>query len=386
MKKGLIFGAGGIGRGLLGQIFAQSGLGVVFVDVDRNVVDLLNKRGSYFVKAISNEKEEAIEISGVRALHATDEKNIIEELSKADVIATAVGAENLKYIAGVTANGLKARFDSGCETPVDVLICENLMHAPSIFRDLVDKQGILTREQLLQVGFVDTSIGRMVPLPTEETKKEDPLLVYAEPYCKIQANKDEIKGATEELDAVESFSPFEFYKERKLFIHNLGHSVASYRGALHKLEYIWQCMENAEIRACTQAAMLSSANAIAKKYSVNNADLYDHVDDLLNRFNNKPLMDTVTRGCRAPMRKLAPEDRFIGAVRICESQAIEYENILESAAAALLYEDSKDASAVAMQDMISEQGVKRFLEDYCMLPPQEASSCFLYYERLRKED
>jgi len=380
MKKGLIFGAGSIGRGLLGQIFAQSGLDVVFVDVDSRIVDLLNKRRSYTVRAISNEKEESIEISGIRALNGTNKKEVIVELSKADVIATAVGVENIPHIAEVIAHGLKRRFESDCNTPVDILICENLMNAPQVFRNFVDKQNLLTQDQLRQVGFVDTSIGRMVPLPTKKTNKEDPLRIYAEFYCKLQVNKDDIKGCTEKLDAVESFSPFEYYKERKLFVHNLGHSVASYWGALYKLEYIWQCMEHAEIKTITQDAMHVSAKAIARKYTVDDADLINHVDDLMSRFYNKPLNDTVARGCRAPLRKLAPEDRFIGAVRNCAGQTIAYDCLLESIAAALLYEDSQDSGAVAMQNMIKEQGVIGFLESYCRLSPQESAKCYLKYK------
>ena len=42
MKQAIIFGAGNIGRGFIGQFFSESGYEVTFVDVDRPLLDTLN--------------------------------------------------------------------------------------------------------------------------------------------------------------------------------------------------------------------------------------------------------------------------------------------------------------------------------------------------------
>ena len=54
MSSGVIFGAGSIGRGFIGQLFSQAGLEVVFVEVDPNLVRELNARGSYPVRIVDN--------------------------------------------------------------------------------------------------------------------------------------------------------------------------------------------------------------------------------------------------------------------------------------------------------------------------------------------
>jgi len=43
MMKLLQYGAGNIGRSLVGQLFSKAGYEVVFVDVDKTVIDALNR-------------------------------------------------------------------------------------------------------------------------------------------------------------------------------------------------------------------------------------------------------------------------------------------------------------------------------------------------------
>ena len=58
-KSILIFGAGKIGRSFIGQLFGLSGYEVVFSDIDKELVDLLNLKRSYCV-VIKGEKEEKL--------------------------------------------------------------------------------------------------------------------------------------------------------------------------------------------------------------------------------------------------------------------------------------------------------------------------------------
>lgn len=39
MKKAIMYGAGNIGRGFIGQLFSQSGYEVAFIDVNMTVID-----------------------------------------------------------------------------------------------------------------------------------------------------------------------------------------------------------------------------------------------------------------------------------------------------------------------------------------------------------
>ncbi|MBT7161496.1 MAG: mannitol-1-phosphate 5-dehydrogenase, partial [Victivallales bacterium] len=46
-RNAVIFGAGNIGRGFIGQLFCESGYAVTFVDVDDELIQALNDRAEY---------------------------------------------------------------------------------------------------------------------------------------------------------------------------------------------------------------------------------------------------------------------------------------------------------------------------------------------------
>ena len=56
MKQAVIFGAGNIGRGFLGQLFFESGYEIVFVEAIESLVSRLNATGVYPLWIVS-EKE-----------------------------------------------------------------------------------------------------------------------------------------------------------------------------------------------------------------------------------------------------------------------------------------------------------------------------------------
>jgi mannitol-1-phosphate 5-dehydrogenase len=89
MKKLVLFGAGKIGRSFVGQLFSRSSYEVVFVDILKPVIEALNKRGIYNV-IIKGDKEEAIKVTNVRGVLATDKEKVVEEVSTANIVATSV--------------------------------------------------------------------------------------------------------------------------------------------------------------------------------------------------------------------------------------------------------------------------------------------------------
>ena len=99
MKKAVVFGAGNIGRGFLGQLFFESGYETVFVEAVPSVVDLLNKKKVYPLWVVSEEENEKFEIRNVRAVSAANGAAVAEELTEASLAATAVGVGNIPKIA-----------------------------------------------------------------------------------------------------------------------------------------------------------------------------------------------------------------------------------------------------------------------------------------------
>ena len=185
------------------------------------------------------------------------------------------------------------------------------------------------------VGLVEASIGRMVPVQTEEMKDGNPLRVCVESYGFLPVDKAAFKGEIPEIPNMVPYAPFDFYLKRKLYIHNMGHATCAYLGDLLGHTYIYQSIDDPEIALITQNAMLESAQALAKQYNADLDPLLQHIRDLLGRFTNAALGDTCQRVGGDPARKLSPEDRLIGAGKLALQLGITPSYIAVGAAAGL---------------------------------------------------
>ena len=67
MKRAVIFGAGNIGRGFIGQLLSESGYRVTFVDIDAELVTALAAAGSYRLQAVFDDEVEELSIGPVTA-------------------------------------------------------------------------------------------------------------------------------------------------------------------------------------------------------------------------------------------------------------------------------------------------------------------------------
>lgn len=315
--KAVMYGGGNIGRGFIGMLLSASGYEVTFVDVAQPVIEALNERHSYPVRIISSDSHEDIQVENVCAVNGNDTAAVAQAIADADIMATAVGVNILKFIIPNLVAGIRLRKEQN-RPPFNIIICENLMDANKVLEGMLKAQ--LTAEEQAwfdeNIGLVEASIGRMVPVQTEAMKDGDPMRVCVERYGFLPLDKDAFKGEMPVIKNAVPFSPFDFYLKRKLYIHNMGHATCAYLGDLLKLEYIYQSIDVSDIYIIVKNAMQESAKALHKKYGVPLADILDHITDLLHRFTNAALMDTCQRVGGDPKRKLSPQDRLIGSASL----------------------------------------------------------------------
>ena len=363
-KKAVIFGGGNIGRGFIGQLFSESGYEVTFIDVDVELVAALNRKRSYHLQIVSNEGAQDLQIGPVQAIHGNDTAAAAKAVAEAEIGATAVGANALKYIVGNLAAGLALRAASNA-APINFIICENLHGAAAHVRSLTeavveeDARAYLAEK----VGFVNTVIGRMVPVPTAEMRAEDVSLVRVEAYKELPVDRKGFVGAIPEITAMTAYDEFEVFTARKLYIHNCGHALMAYAGFQRGYEFGYEAMADAEVRNFMQAGLRESAAAICAAFKADPAWLNAHVDDLMLRFNNRMLGDRIFRLGKDPIRKLALEDRLTGAAKLAADQGLTPSNLAWGMAEALRFNPADDPAAQALQKRIAEAGVETaFLE------------------------
>lgn len=322
--KAVMYGGGNIGRGFIGMLFSASGYDVTFVDVADPVVNTLNQEHQYPVRIVSNEGHEDIDVLHVSAVHGNNQEAVAEAIAEADIMATAVGVNILKFIIPNLVAGIRKRKESG-KGPLNIIICENLMDANKVLEGMLKAQ-LTESEQVWMdenIGLVEASIGRMVPVQTEEMKDGNPLRVCVEQYGFLPVDKAAFKGEIPEIKNMVPFEPFDFYIKRKLYVHNMGHAVCAYLGLYSHKEYIYESIDDALVQGIVQNAMLESALALSKKYDVPVEKLVKHFQDLLFRFTNRALKDTCKRVGADPRRKLSPADRLIGSSTLCLEQGIQ---------------------------------------------------------------
>jgi len=369
MKKAIQFGAGNIGRGFIGQLLSQSGYEVVFVEVDEALVRQLNADRTYPVRIISSELTREIVVSNVRAVSGRDIAAVAREIADAEIMATAVGVNALPFLVPALVQGLRQRWAERNWTPINILICENLISAPDLLGGLIQRELTASEQDSMRhcLGLVQASVGRMVPIMTREMQEGNPLRIWVEEFCELPVDAAGFKGSIPEVTNLHPFSPFEYYIERKLFIHNLGHAIAAYLGFLKGCIYIWEAVEDPHIRHICAGAMQESALALASKFEISRYALQEHIDDLLRRFANRRLADTVKRVGKDPIRKLSPEDRLIGSLRLCTGNQSIAPFICAGIAAALCFDVPEDGASQRLIKALAEQGPEGVLASTCGL-------------------
>jgi mannitol-1-phosphate 5-dehydrogenase len=252
---------------------------------------------------------------------------------------------------------------------LNIIICENLIDADKYLRKLIENEmGIEYKEVLdKNLGLVEASIGRMVPIMTDEMREGNILRVWVEPYSKLPVDSNAFIGKIPKLNGLVPFTPFGFYIKRKLYIHNMGHAISAYLGWQKGYKYIYQSIEDNEIRSLVESAMKESANALSNQYGIPIEEIYSNVNDLLRRFGNKALGDTVARVGYDPIRKLGMNDRLVGAAKYCIEQRIEPTNIIIGIISGLKYNNDNDNAANDLQDLIKDKGLNECLIKICGL-------------------
>ncbi|HOL21898.1 MAG TPA: hypothetical protein PLQ41_03465 [bacterium] len=388
MKKVVIFGAGQIGRGFIGDICHSSGYHLVFVDVVEDVVRMLNESKAYPLWLLGNERKEERLITDLSAIVFSEREKISDVLTETDIAFTAVGANNVKALASLLADGINRKAEEFPDTYLNVIICENLLGSSDILKEEIKKyvspSGLSFLEE--RTGLIESVVSRMVAPLSEDMKKKYPLLVTVEPYDILPVEKKKFRGSIPSIQGLYPVEDLFPYEELKLFIHNLSHACLAYMGYIKGYTHIWEALQDTEIRKVFDGVVSEARAALVKKHHFDISEIDGYITDLIKRFGNKMLNDTVFRVGRDPLRKIGSNDRIVGAINLCLSQGIFPENICLVMAYSLCYNYPSDIKAVEMQEIIREKGIDYILKNVSNITDKEITEKIKrYYERIKSE-
>ncbi len=378
-KTILIFGAGKIGRSFIGPLFGQAGYELVFVDVDRELVDLINLHQQYKVVIKSDEGDEDVIVKGVRGIHLDDSNSIVEELSGVSIVAVSVGQQGLRRLMPLLARGLVRRITRHGMQPLDIIIAENMRRAGGFFTAHLATMLPADFPLSDMCGLIETSIGKMVPFMTAQDLTKDPLQVFAEPYNTLIVDRKGFKNPIPEVTGLAPKENIKAWVDRKLFVHNLGHAAGAYIGYRNNPAhtFMYQALNDRGVFLATRSAMVESANILLAMYpnDFSGNDLTGHINDLLDRFMNRALGDTIYRvGCDL-CRKLGPDDRFAAPLKAALALGLPYDHILKAMEAALSFRATDHAGQQLESDKAflaaAENGLANVLQHISGFTPDE---------------
>jgi mannitol-1-phosphate 5-dehydrogenase len=283
---------------------------------------------------IKGEKEEEIIVNNVEAISAFEKSSVIDAVSTAGIVAVSVGKNALEKVIPVIALGLKKRYSDNPQKPLDIILAENMRSAADFTRELLIKNLSVGFPVDSYIGLIETSIGKMVPIMPIAEVENDPLMVFAEPYNTLILDGKGFKSPIPEVKGLAPKNNIRAWVDRKAFIHNLGHATAAYYGYFHHptAVYVYEVLDDEKILKFTREVMLQSAKILKIVYpdDFTLTDLTEHIDDLLYRFRNKALQDTIFRVGQDLPRKLGADDRFMGSIHLAVNYNMPYNLIIRS--------------------------------------------------------
>jgi mannitol-1-phosphate 5-dehydrogenase len=374
----------------LGQLFTESGYEVVFAEVDRRLVERLNSERSYTLRLVDNAFSQDLAVSPVRAVDGKDRTAVALEIKTADLLATAVGVRALPQVAPVIARGVAYRADARMKAPLNVIICENLRRASEGLRTMCREHLSAEHQSYMveKVGFVEAVIARMVPILPADLREKDPTFVLVEPYKVLPVDRKGFKGPVPEIVGLHAHTHFAAYVDRKLCLHNAGHAMLGYLGHQKGLEFGYQALEDPQINPLLHQALREAVHGLVREHSLARQDLAAHTADLVRRFGNRALGDTVFRLARDPARKLRPEDRLVGAARLAEKAGVTPEALAWGIAAGFCFDSPDDPLALRLQARIAAKGFPATLAEVSGILADEPLGTLVIerYQRLREGD
>lgn len=357
--KAVHFGAGKIGRGFIADLLHETGYEITFVDVNEKLNAEMNRYHNYYLYVIEENyrRREIDRVSAVSPVTQPEEVNAA--ITEADVVTTAVIADNFPKIARNLANGLKARLEAG-RPRVNVIPCENAPYCGRMLVAELLKTGILTAEELDRIAAIpSTAVDRMVFGCNRDGRDGVDIGVDYELVVEkdklVDPDAEPIKGAT-------FTDNLEKYLERKLCVINGGHTMIAYMANLEGVRIIQDYYPGHV--DYLRNIMLQVGAFIEKKYGFTHEEMAAYIDFTIGRWTTPGVEDTIERIAKAPIRKLGAEDRMVKPANGCEAYGLPNDLILRAIAAAFLYDMEGDEQAAQIQAYIRENGIEKAIPHY----------------------
>lgn len=364
MKIAIQFGAGNIGRGFIGNLLSNSGYKVYFADVNKEIVNELKEKNEYIVEVVGENKTEVV-VNNVDGILSNDVK-LIDLITEAEIITTAVGPTVLTIISKSIAQGIIKRFEMKIKNNLNIIACENMINGTTFLKNEVEKH--LNQEVIDYmnefIGFPNSAVDRIVP---PMAKSSDILRVRVEEFKEWIVEAPLFKGKAPKIEGMDLTDNLMAFIERKLFTLNTGHAITAYLGVIAGHKTVKESIEDDNIEKVVKSAMHESGEVLINRYGFERETHNKYIEKILNRFKNPYLIDEVDRVGRQPLRKLGYNDRLIKPLRGTIEYGTKNSSLIKGIGAALKYRNNEDEQAVELEKKLNNQDLSLAIKEITSL-------------------
>ncbi len=318
MKRIVVMGAGAVGRGLLGKIFANSGHRVCFVEKDTMLAMQLANNFYYPLNV-----DGTIEWVGpITAVPLSSEGKVIEEIREANLVLVSVRRENLEGVTKLLKRAL-GLCPQLLETKKIILV-ENMPNAADeaikVLR--VDVSAVMHLKPNCYQGIANC----VIPEVPDEIKKLDPTFMYGDSrgYLVLPKSAQEEWMDDATIEFVDD-GRFALEWDMKWYLHCAFHLVVGLLGCKNKEEFVYQVFENKDLRS----KLVFLESSIAASLCLKSGDgaeqntITDRAqDEIMWMSQRNAIPDTCKRLIRDLARKVEPGERLDDLIGLLGQHAV----------------------------------------------------------------
>ncbi len=316
----MIFGMGAIGLAYLGQILSASKRSMIFVESDNNKILFFQDKKDVILSSGKGSRI-VIPIKGI--ISSLDIDKISTTALNVDTVFVAVRLSNISQLIDTILFIVLRRYAYDIQDAINFVFDENFQVYDKTLESLryeiyrkIDNPDIKS--------YFDEFVG-LVPSINEAIISEikvdssDPIKVeeYIPPLYVDETKWKKRKGVgfPELSDKIKFENNFVAIHMRKLWVHNMAHSLTGYLGHALRYKTIPDAISDKRIEEKVKSAMKSIGYALYSRWDYSETEhktIESYIEWCIKKYKNKFMADTVDRICRDPERKLRENDRLIG--------------------------------------------------------------------------
>lgn len=378
MKKSILFGAGKIARGFLGQLLYLSDFEITFVDVYEPIVSVLNEKKTYHVHVLGDESLDS-DVTHIKAYLFDEKESIYHTFYESDIAFVSVGGNHLTDVAKSLAD-IFNRF--GIQKKIkNIIVCENWRDAANTFKTAMLKFLNEENKNLFEkfIGVSEAVLMRTATQPDEELAKLYPQDVWVQNFWYLPIDGSRIKEAIPKIQCVELLDEFGNFLTQKMYTNNTSNAVIAYSGYLLGYEILAEAANSLEISALLDDAYKEINQILVAELGVDEKQQMEFSQKARAKYCDWTIVDKVIRHGKDPIRKLGPQDRLIAPCRMAFKHGIYPKTLIDTIAKALYFDEPSDVEAVKLKMLRQQKGIEYVLQTVCGLDKTER----LYHEILK---